>query len=102
MSVQRHSGVVAKLRATFGPALAGLAGGALAGLASLPGAASLGRSVALTYSQLPGLGPPALAALDPPGWALAACALAGLLAPVGTGALAAWLAAPRDAWEDLS
>src|SRR5947209_15837114 len=92
-----------RLGTTFGPTLAGLAGGGLAGFLALPAVAPLCRNVAATYALYPSLPRPWLATdLTLPGWLAAAALLIGLAGPVAMGAVAVWLARPRDVWADLS
>ena len=55
------SGISQRLRTTFGPTLAGLVGGALAGLLSLPFVAPLCRNMAATYDKYPSLTRPWMA-----------------------------------------
>jgi hypothetical protein len=92
-----------RLRATFGPALVGLVGGAVAGLAALPSVAPLCRNIAATYDKYPNLQRPWLAvSLELPAWLVVVAALIGLAAPVAMGAAAIWLVRPRDVWDDLA
>ncbi len=96
-------GLGRRLRTAFGPTLAGLVGGALMGLLALPAVAPLCRNMAATYDQYPSLARPWLASeVSLPGWLLPAALLLGLAGPVAMGAVAVWLAGPRDAWADLS
>lgn len=92
-----------RLRTTFGPAIAGLLGGAFLGLAALPSTAPLSNSVGATYAKFPSLPAPSIASDAQIPTALAVVALVlGLGLPLLTGALAVWLARPRDLWEDVS
>jgi hypothetical protein len=96
-------GLWTRLRITFGPSLAGLAGGALLGLAALPALGPLCRNMAATYDRYPSLERPWLAAdLPVPGWLQVVALLVGLVGAVAMGAVAVRLSAPRDAWADLS
>jgi hypothetical protein len=91
------------LRSTFGPAVAGLLGGAFLGLAALPTAAPLSNNVAHTYDSFPSLPVPSVASDVQFHPALQAAALIlGFGVPILTGAFVVWLARPRDVWEDAS
>jgi len=50
-----------KVRTTFGPALAGLVGGAMLGLVALPNMAQLCSNMAATYAEFPSVHTPLLA-----------------------------------------
>jgi hypothetical protein len=104
MSTQGEEvGLGRRLRTTFGPTLAGLAGGALMGLAALVTMTPLCRNMAATYDRFPGLSRPWLASeVTLPGWLEVVFVLIGMAAPVAMGAAAVWLARPRDTWADLS
>src|SRR5690242_18727536 len=102
-SCEARVGLWARLRTTCGPTLAGLAGGAVLGLAGLSSLAPLCRNLAATYDRYPSLARPWLAAdLALPGWLQLAALLVGLAGPIAMGAIAVWLNRPRDAWADLS
>ena len=92
-----------RLRTAFGPAAAGLLGGALLGLAALYVIEPLCRNVAATYAEYPSLQPPAIARFPAlPAWLSTLALLIGLLGPIATGVLVVWLVRPRDIWADLS
>jgi hypothetical protein len=102
-SSDAKAGLWSRLATTFGPTVAGLLGGGLAGLLALATIAPLGHNVAATYAHFPSLQRPWLAAdMEWPAWMLAVAVFIGLAAPVAMGALAVWLARPRDIWGDLS
>ena len=61
-SSDAKAGLWSRLATTFGPTVAGLLGGGLAGLLALATIAPLGRNVAATYAHFPSLQRPWLAA----------------------------------------
>jgi hypothetical protein len=92
-----------RLRTTVGPVLAGLLGGALAGLIGLPSLAPLCRNMAATCDAFPALPRPWFAFdLDLPVELSLAAVVAGTVALVLTGAAVVWAARPADRWADLS
>ncbi len=92
-----------KLRATFGPALAGLIGGSLLGLVALPQMAPLCRNMAATYLEYPSLQRPWPASnFEIPVLLNLLLILIGLAGPIAIGAAAVSLARTRDIWADLS
>ncbi len=92
-----------RLRSAVGPTLAGLVGGATLGLVALPNMAPLCRNMAATYAGYPSLERPwPAASFDVPGWLEVLAIGIGLAGPVAVGALAVWLARPRDIWGDFS
>ena len=95
-------GTGSRIRKTFGPALVGLIGGGLTGLGALADAGPLARNVASTYAHFPALRAPQVFSLDLPPWGNACALLVAIAGVVGTGALVAWRARPRDLWDDLS
>jgi hypothetical protein len=102
-TAEPQEGLAGRLRTTFGPMLAGLAGGALMGLLAVPAMQSLCRNLAATYDRYPSVARPWLAT-EPllPAWLTPLALLLGTAGPVLMGAAAVWLARPRDAWADLS
>jgi hypothetical protein len=83
--------------------VAGLVGGGLTGLLTLPVIEPLCRNMADTYANYPSLERPRLAFyFSMPWWLSVLAVVVGTAAPVGMGALAVWLARPRDVWGDLS
>jgi hypothetical protein len=92
-----------RIRATFGPAFAGLVGGALLGLVSLPQMSPLCRNMATTYASFPSLDRPSFALnFEVPSWLSVVAVLVGLAGPIAIGAAAIGLARTRDIWADLS
>jgi hypothetical protein len=84
---------------TFGPALAGLLGGALSAGLTCPAVLPLLKNISVTYAGFPSLQPPWLARdISPPYAVLIPLAVVGFVAPFGMGLATAWLVRSEDRW----
>src|SRR5262245_57695695 len=92
-----------RVRTTFGPVLAGLVGGVLAGLTALPSLAPLCRNLAATQATFPDWPGPWFGFAEALPLEIAFVAWAfGTIALVFTGAAVVRLARPADGWADWS
>jgi hypothetical protein len=99
----RRASLATKLRATFGPSLVGLLGGAATVLLLIPTGRNLLSNMAATYEKFPSESPPWFVTVwaPPPGLELAAGVL-GVALPVFAGLSVVLVARPRDAWESVT